>query len=55
MEDLGEADNAEVIRKLLDTRKSALMEERQMELALRASEARCSLIRKIRRGSATGG
>ncbi|MCL7705219.1 tetratricopeptide repeat protein, partial [Enterobacter kobei] len=29
---------AEVIRKLLDTLKSALMEERQMELALRASE-----------------
>ncbi|MBS3652838.1 invasion regulator SirB1 [Klebsiella variicola] len=38
-EDLDEADNAEVIRKLLDTLKSALMEERQMELALRASEA----------------
>ncbi|EOG5235967.1 invasion regulator SirB1 [Enterobacter hormaechei] len=37
-EDLDEADNAEVIRKLLDTLKSALMEERQMELALRASE-----------------
>lgn len=30
-EDLDEADNAEVIRKLLDTLKSALMEERQME------------------------
>ena len=38
-EDLDEADNAEVIRKLLDTLKSALMEEQQMELALRASEA----------------
>ncbi|WP_455427893.1 invasion regulator SirB1 [Dryocola sp. LX212] len=38
-EDLDESDNAEVIRKLLDTLKSALMEERQMELALRASEA----------------
>ena len=38
-EDLDEADNAEVIRKLLDTLKSSLMEERQMELALRASEA----------------
>ncbi|MDR3106152.1 MAG: invasion regulator SirB1 [Yokenella regensburgei] len=38
-EDLDEADNAEIVRKLLDTLKSALMEERQMELALRASEA----------------
>ncbi|WNN46980.1 invasion regulator SirB1 [Siccibacter colletis] len=38
-EDLDEAENAEVIRKMLDTLKSALMEERQMELALRASEA----------------
>lgn len=38
-EDLDEADNAEVIRKLLDTLKSALMEEQQMELALCASEA----------------
>ena len=38
-EDLDEADNAEVVRKLLDTLKSALMEERQMELALRTSEA----------------
>lgn len=37
-EDLDEADNAEVVRKLLDTLKSSLMEERQMELALRASE-----------------
>jgi regulator of sirC expression with transglutaminase-like and TPR domain len=31
-EDLDEADNAEVIRKLLDTLKSALMEERQSRL-----------------------
>ncbi|APX81505.1 invasion regulator SirB1 [Salmonella enterica subsp. enterica serovar Gallinarum] len=38
-EDLDEADNAEVIRKLLDTLKSSLMEERQMELALRVGEA----------------
>ena len=38
-EDLDEADNAEVIRKLRDTLKSALMEEHQMELALRGSEA----------------
>lgn len=38
-EDLDEADNAEVIRKLLDTLKSSLMEEQQMELALRTSEA----------------
>lgn len=38
-EDLDEADNAEVIRKLLDTLKPALMEEHQMELALRVSEA----------------
>ena len=38
-EDLDEADNSEVIRKLLDTLKSALMEEHQMELALRVSEA----------------
>ncbi|BDH45614.1 hypothetical protein TUM12370_16580 [Salmonella enterica subsp. enterica serovar Choleraesuis] len=38
-EDLDESDNAEVIHKLLETLKSALMEERQMELALRASEA----------------
>lgn len=37
-EDLDEADNAEVVRKLLDTLKSALMEERQMELALGASQ-----------------
>lgn len=37
-DDLDEAENAEVIHKMLDTLKSALMEERQMELALRASE-----------------
>ena len=37
-EDLEESDNAEVIRKLLDTLKSSLMEERQMEQALRVSE-----------------
>lgn len=37
-DDLEESDNAEVIRKLLDTLKSALMEERQMELALKVSE-----------------
>lgn len=38
-EDLDEADNIEVIRKLLDTLKALLMEENQMELALRTSEA----------------
>lgn len=38
-EDLQESDNAEVIRKLLDTLKASLMEERQMERALRVSEA----------------
>lgn len=38
-EDLDESDNAEVIQKLLDTLKAALMEEHQMELALRTSEA----------------
>lgn len=38
-EDLDESDHVEVIHKLLDTLKSALMEEQQMELALRASEA----------------
>ncbi|WP_312949290.1 invasion regulator SirB1 [Superficieibacter sp.] len=38
-EDLDEADNAEVVHKLLDTLKAALMEEGQMEAALRASEA----------------
>ena len=35
-EDLDEADNIEVIRKLLDTLKASLMEENQMELALPA-------------------
>ena len=39
IDDLDESENAEVIRKLLDTLKSALMEESQMELALRTSEA----------------
>jgi len=39
MDDLEESEHSLVIRKLLDTLKSALMEERQMELALRASEA----------------
>ncbi|HEY0209443.1 invasion regulator SirB1 [Acerihabitans sp.] len=38
-EDLEEADNNTVVRKLLDTLKSALMDEKQMELALGASEA----------------
>lgn len=38
-EDLDESNNVEVVRKLLDTLKTSLMEERQMELALRASEA----------------
>ncbi|BAE75149.1 hypothetical protein SGGMMB4_04433 [Sodalis glossinidius str. 'morsitans'] len=38
-EDLEEADNNTVVRKLLDTLKGALMDEKQMELALRASEA----------------
>jgi len=37
-EDLEEADNNTVVRKLLDTLKSALMDEKQMELALNASE-----------------
>ncbi len=37
-EDLDESDNIDVIRKLLDTLKTSLMEERQMELALHASE-----------------
>jgi regulator of sirC expression with transglutaminase-like and TPR domain len=35
---LEEADNNTVVRKLLDTLKSALMDEKQMELALNASE-----------------
>lgn len=38
-EDLEEADNNTVVRKLLDTLKSALMDEKQMVLALGASEA----------------
>ncbi|MFB6434673.1 MAG: invasion regulator SirB1 [Candidatus Malihini olakiniferum] len=37
-EDLDEAENVLIVRKLLDTLKVALMEEKQMELALRASE-----------------
>ncbi|ACS85651.1 invasion regulator SirB1 [Musicola paradisiaca] len=37
-EDLDEAENVMIVRKLLDTLKIALMEEKQMELALRASE-----------------
>ncbi|MCL2895816.1 invasion regulator SirB1 [Brenneria tiliae] len=38
-EDLDEAENVLIVRKMLDTLKVALMEEKQMELALRASEA----------------
>ncbi|MFP1891480.1 invasion regulator SirB1 [Lonsdalea quercina] len=38
-EDLDEAENVMIVRKLLDTMKIALMEEKQMELALRACEA----------------
>lgn len=38
-EDLEEAENTLIVRKMLDTLKAALMEEKQMELALRASEA----------------
>lgn len=38
-EDLDEAENALIVRKILDTLKVALMEEKQMELALCASEA----------------
>lgn len=37
-DDLEEAENSMVVRKMLDTLKIALMEEKQMELALRASE-----------------
>ncbi len=37
-DDLDEAETELVIRKMLDTLKSALMEEKQMELALKASE-----------------
>ncbi|MEH2921351.1 invasion regulator SirB1 [Samsonia erythrinae] len=38
-EDLDEVENVLIVRKMLDTLKVALMEEKQMELALRASEA----------------
>ncbi|SFM93948.1 Regulator of sirC expression, contains transglutaminase-like and TPR domains [Izhakiella capsodis] len=38
-DDLEEAEPVVVIRKMLDTLKSALMEEKQMELALQASQA----------------
>lgn len=38
-EDLDEAENVLIVRKMLDTLKVALMEEKQMELALKASEA----------------
>ncbi|MBS9430387.1 invasion regulator SirB1 [Photorhabdus akhurstii] len=38
-DDLQSADNASIIRKMLDTIKVALMDEGQMELALRTSEA----------------
>ncbi|KAA9001903.1 tetratricopeptide repeat-containing protein [Affinibrenneria salicis] len=37
-EDLDEAENSLIVRKMLDTLKVALMEEKQMELALQASE-----------------
>lgn len=37
-DDLDEAENINVVRKMLDTLKVALMEEKQMEMALRASE-----------------
>lgn len=37
--DCEESDNVTVVRKLLSTLKAALMEEKQMELALRTSEA----------------
>lgn len=37
-DDLDESENILVIRKMLDTLKAALMEEQQMEMALRASE-----------------
>ncbi|KAB8309268.1 MULTISPECIES: invasion regulator SirB1 [Rahnella] len=37
-DDLEEADNTMIVRKMLDTLKAALMEEKQFELALRASE-----------------
>ncbi len=37
-DDLDESENILVVRKMLDTLKAALMEEKQMEIALRASE-----------------
>ncbi len=37
-EDLDEADNATVVRKMLDTLKASLMDEQQLELALHVSE-----------------
>jgi len=37
-DDLDEAENTLIVRKMLDTLKAALMEEKQFELALRASE-----------------
>ncbi|CAM3603224.1 invasion regulator SirB1 [Rahnella bruchi] len=37
-DDLEEAENTLIVRKMLDTLKAALMEEKQFELALRASE-----------------
>ncbi|CAI0711913.1 tetratricopeptide repeat-containing protein [Serratia proteamaculans] len=37
-DDLDESENVMVVRKMLDTLKAALMEEKQMEMALRASE-----------------
>ncbi|HEI8864726.1 invasion regulator SirB1 [Serratia sp. AKBS12] len=37
-DDLEESENVMVVRKMLDTLKASLMEENQMELALRASE-----------------
>lgn len=37
-EDLDEAENNVIVRRMLDTLKAALMEEKQMEMALRASE-----------------
>src|SRR5471030_2273057 len=38
-DDLEEAENTVIVRKMLDTLKAALMEEKQMELALRASQS----------------
>lgn len=38
-DDLEEAENTVIVRRMLDTLKAALMEEKQMELALRASQA----------------